>query len=160
MRRTTIALTCICCCLAALAQTRKAGLWELTTTMTYHQSSSPSAPPAPRPHVTNICVTQEELDRYGAIVPRMPGCQVTSVVKKPGGMTGEMVCSGSLSGKATLESAAIEGSDGTRAKGSIHFSGTMGNGASVRPVEWTTSTTSVFKGADCGDIKTSTLPSK
>ena|SRR5208283_3684394 len=164
MRRNRTWIALGCCFLAAAlvcAQTRKPGLWELTTTQTWQQSPFPAgaagAPQTGSTRTTLVCLTQEEIDKYGAIMPHTRGCQVTNVVKKSGGMTGDWVCSGLMSGKGTLESHMI---DSDHAKGKVHFVGSMKAGANTMPVEWTVQSSSVFKGPDCGDVKPVPMPDK
>ena len=61
------------------AQNRKAGLWETSTT----QSGT---------HTSLVCLTQQQIDKYGAPLPQMRGCQITNLVKKANGMTADMIC--------------------------------------------------------------------
>ena len=93
------------------AQARKPGLWELTTTMTWQQSPLPPgmaagsgehSPFSGVPHTTQVCLTQQQIDKYGAIMPTTRGCSLTHVVKKSNSMTADMVCTGMMSGKGTL----------------------------------------------------------
>jgi hypothetical protein len=135
------------------AQSRKPGLWELTSTQTWQQSPFPSGNNVTLgngPRTTKACLTQKQIDKYGAIVPPMRGCEIVNIVKKAHGMTADMVCTGAMNGKATLESTAI---DDEHAKGKMHFIGSMKVGPNSKPVEWTTESSSVFKSADCGDVK-------
>jgi len=144
------AVTCLLgTALGANAQNRKPGLYDLTVTTTT-VSPPPSAPVAAR--TRQVCLTQEMIDKYGAIIPeRMTHlCQLTNVVKKPGGMTADMVCSGHLTGKGTLE---VTWTDSEHATGKLHFSGTMQPGDEPIKVEWSAVTDSVYKGPDCGDLK-------
>ncbi len=142
----------------AWAQSRKAGLWELTTTQTWQQSPFPAgAPGAGTPHTIKVCLTQDQIDKYGAIVPQTRGCQVTNIVKKGQGMTADMVCTGTMSGKGTLESSS---SDGEHAKGKVHFVGSIRAGTNSQPIEWTSESSSVFKSADCGGVKPFGIPAK
>jgi len=144
----------------ASAQGRKPGLWELTTVMTWQQSPFPPGTPASvaalgaagGAHTTQVCLTQEQIDKYGAIVPdsHSGDCKVTNVVKSSNGMTADWLCSGRMSGKGTLESTFY--ADG-RAKGKVHFIGSLQAGPNPLPVEWTAESTSVFKGTDCGAVK-------
>jgi hypothetical protein len=164
MRKTGARIAVSLCLLATSilvwGQTRKAGLWELVTQtrMQYAAGSEAGgAQPASAPHTTQVCLTQEQIEKYGAIVPQIPGCQVIHVVKKPGGMNGEIVCTGRMSGKGVVESSS---EDGVHAKGKIHFSGTIQAGSSTKPMEWTSETAGVFKGADCGEVKPAPLPGK
>lgn len=141
-----------------LAQNRKAGLWELTTTQTWQQSPFPGgAAPGGGTTTTKVCLTQEQIDKYGAIVPQTRGCQITNIVKKGNGMTADMVCTGSMSGKGTLESTST---DGEHAKGKVHFIGSIQAGPNTKPIEWTTASSSVFKSPDCGDVKPVGAPAK
>ncbi len=135
--------------LAARAQQRKPGLYELTVTTT---SLSPNPTTMP-PHVSQVCLTPEMLDKYGAIVPQTRGCQVVNVVKKPSGMTADMVCSGAMSGKGALEATWVDIEHG---KGSVRFSGTMQTRSSTIKIEWNSASSSVYKGPDCGSIKPAT----
>lgn len=143
------------------AQTRKAGLWELTTTMTWQQSPFPGGAPggASGPQTTQVCLTQAMIDKYGAIMPssRNGACQFTEIAMKPGGMTGAMVCTGTMSGKGTLESSSA---DGVHATGSIHFVGSMKTGQNTIPIEWTTKSSATFKSADCGSVKPQPMPAQ
>jgi hypothetical protein len=152
-----------CCVLAAAvaawAQGRKAGLWEITTTTTMQQSPFPpgmnppaTSPLSPGPHVSQVCLTQEMIDKYGAPPPqsRNNDCQFANVQKGDHGMTAEMVCSGRMTGKGTVKS---EWSDAEHATGGVHFVGTVQGRNGAMPLEWTSQSTSVFKSADCGDVK-------
>ena len=148
------------CCLFALAcsaaaQNRKPGLYDLTVTTT---TISPAPPkPTVASRTRQVCLTQEMIDKYDAIVQddlsRL--CQVTNVVKKPGGMTADIVCSRGLTGKGTLE---VTWSDSEHAKGSIHFSGSMQPRDTPIQIEWNAVTESAYKGPDCGDLKPRTPP--
>jgi hypothetical protein len=140
------------------AQTRKAGLWELTTTQTWQQSPFPAgAAPGGGTRTTQVCLTEQQIDKYGAIVPQTRGCQVTNIVKKANGMTADMVCTGTMSGKGTLESFST---DGEHAKGKVHFVGSIQAGPNGKPIEWTIESSSVFKSADCGAVKPVPMPDK
>jgi hypothetical protein len=133
--------------------------------MEFAQSPMPQGMPGKMPGHTNtvqVCVTQEQLDKYNAIVPGQQGpqhnCQVTNVVKTANGMTADMVCTGNMSGKGSMQSS---WSDTEHASGSVHFIGTMQMGQNSRPVEWTSKTNSIFKSSDCGNVKPIvTAPSK
>jgi hypothetical protein len=141
----------------ALGPTRKGGLWEATTQMTWQQSPMPSMAAMPA-RTTQVCVTQEMIDRYGGNIPETRGsCTVSNVVTKPGGMTADMVCTGQMNGKATL---VTTWSDEEHASSTVHFTGEMTMGPNTRPVEWTSKTSSVFKGADCGSVKPVPMPAK
>jgi Protein of unknown function (DUF3617) len=166
MRRTSawISLTfsLIAVIAVAGAQTRKPGLWDLTTTTTWQQSPFPAgAAPAGigGVHTTQVCLTQEQIDRYGAILPESHNnsCQVINLVKKSTGMTADMVCTGRMSGKSSLEAS---WSDSEHATGKVHFVGAMQLGQTSKPIEWTSVSSSIFKGADCGSVKPLPMPDK
>lgn len=157
--RIAVVLCSLVVAVCASAQTRKAGLWELTTMMTWQQSPFPGGMPGGGngPQRTQVCLTQAMIDKYGAIMPstRNGSCQFTNIVMNPGGMTGTMVCTGAMSGKGTMESSSA---DGIHATGSVHFVGTMKAGANPMPVEWTSKSNATFKGADCGSVKPQPMP--
>lgn len=165
MCKNRIFATFACCLFAAgaflWAQARKPGLWEMTATQTWQQSPFPAGAnspfSSPMTHTTQVCLTQEQIDKYGAVVPQTRGCQVTNIVKKADGMTADMECTGAMSGKGTLESHLT---DDNHAKGKVHFIGTMKMGPNAKPVEWTVESSSVFKGADCGTVKPVPAPEK
>ncbi|WP_263366628.1 DUF3617 domain-containing protein [Edaphobacter bradus] len=147
MLRTGLRITSLTLCLIAIAataqaQTRKPGLWEVTTTMTFQQPTGAGG----APRTTQVCVTQEQLDKYGAITPQSAGCHFTNVVKNLTGTTADMVCSGKMDGKGALESSWAD-ADHTTTK--VHFTGTMPLGA----VEWTSTSSYVYKSPDCGSVK-------
>ena len=135
---------------AVHGQSRKPGLWELTTTTTL-SGAQPSAP-----RVSQICLAQAMIDKYGAIVPHMQsGCQVSNVVKKADGMTADMSCTGMMTGTATLEATYT---DAEHATASVHFTGSVESNGSPHQIEWTSHSTSVFKSASCGEIKPYPMP--
>jgi hypothetical protein len=164
MRRTLFRITLSCTLLATAvyvwAQTRKPGLWEMTTTTTWQQSPMPAgmampagakSPFAGGTTTTQVCLTQAQIDKYGAITPQSRGdCQTTNVSIKSNSMTADMVCTGAMSGKGTMQSS---WTDDEHATGKVHFLGSMQMGPNSMPVEWTSNSTSVFKSADCGSVK-------
>ncbi len=143
---------------------RKPGLWEITTTMTWQQSPFPAGmqmPPAAAaafggaPHTTQYCLTQAMIDKYGAPMPPSRGeCAIANVSKTASSMTADMVCTGHMNGKASIES---HWSNGT-ATGKVHFVGSMQMGPNPTPVEWTAESTSVYKGSDCGSVQPPPMP--
>jgi hypothetical protein len=132
--------------LTASAQQRKPGLYDLTITTTTIQPAQSVFPPRTRP----ACLTQEMIDKYGAIVPEnlTRTCQFINVAKKPDGMTADMVCTGGITGKGSLQ---VTWTDSEHSKGTLHFSGEMPLGQPPIKIEWSAVTTSVYKGPDCGD---------
>ena len=153
----TIGVCLVTLTVFAMSPTRKAGLWEATSQMTWQQSPVAGMPAMPA-RTTQVCVTQEMIDKYGGNIPETRGsCQVSNVSIKPGGMTADMVCTGQMNGKATL---ATTWTDEEHASSTVHFTGEMSMGPNTKPVEWTSKSTSVFKGADCGSVKPVTVPAK
>jgi Protein of unknown function (DUF3617) len=146
---------------------RKPGLWDITTTTTWQQTPFPAGMQMPpqaaaafggAPHTTPYCLTQAMIDRYGAALPQSRGnCQVANLQKTSNSMSADWICTGAMSGKGSIES--HWGEDGT-AKGKIHFVGSMQMGANPTPIEWTSESTSVYKGADCGNVKPPPMPSE
>jgi hypothetical protein len=138
---------------AATAQDRKTGLYEVTL-VTTTVSPTPQTHP---PRTWQACLTQAMIDKYGAIVPDYLTnmCQLVNVVKKSGGMTADMVCSGYIAGKGTLE---VNWSDSEHSKGNLHFSGTIHPGQSDIKIEWSAATSSVYKGPDCSSLNPPATP--
>jgi hypothetical protein len=139
--------------LMAWAQARKPGLWEVTATMTWQQSPFPGGmgPMGGGPHTSQICVTQEQIDKYGTVPPHAQrNCQISNVVKKADGMTAQMVCSAPFNGKGDIEASWTDDSHSTA---KVHFVGAMQMGQDSKPIEWTVDSSSVYKGPDCGSVK-------
>jgi hypothetical protein len=171
MRKTRISIT-IGCCLVAVAvlawaqSTRKPGLWEMTTTMTWQQSPMPpgmqpppGSPFAGGPRTTQVCLTQAMINKYGAPMPQSHNgdCQIANVVLKATSMTADWICSGRMAGNGTLESSwAIP----DHAIGKVHFVGTMQAGPNAMPIEYTINSSSVYKGPDCGSVQPPPMPNK
>jgi hypothetical protein len=163
MRKTLVWITLSCClfavAVAAGAQSlRKPGLYQTTSNMVWLQSPMPAgmSMPGMGPQTSQICLTQAWIDKYGAPVPTSKGdCQITNVVLRPTGMTADMVCTGKMPGKATVESS---WPDGVTATGKVHFLGSMQMGPNSKPIEWTIDSTSTYKGPDCGSVKPMALP--
>ena len=108
--------------------------------------------------MSQVCITQAMIDRYGAPVPpSRSGCQLTDVVKSSDSMTGDWVCTGMMNGKGSIESHWI-GDGHSTAK--VHFVGSMQMGPNPAPVEWTTESSSEYKGADCGSVQPMAMPEK
>jgi hypothetical protein len=168
MRKTRVWITLGCCLFAVTALAwaqggQKPGLSEITSTMTWQKSPMPAMPagvtmPAgmkmpfgPTTTTTQVCLTQAQIDKYGAPVAQSnKDCQITNIVKGATSMTADMVCSGKMNGKGELEASWPSGS---ASKGKMHFNGAMQSGKDSIPVEWTVEYTSVYKGPDCGSVK-------
>jgi hypothetical protein len=167
MRPSRICLSLSCCFFAltvlATGQSRKPGLWETTTVQTWQQSPLPPGMAAPAnspfaggPHTSRVCITQAQIDRDEAFLPQSRrGCQATNIVKRGNGMSADWVCTGAMSGKGTVESTWYE--DG-HSKSKVHFVGNFQTGANPAPVEFTSESTSIYKGPDCGNVKPFSMP--
>jgi Protein of unknown function (DUF3617) len=151
-------------CLAAsalllMAQAdRKPGLYEMTSSMTWQQSPMPMGMQAPAgspfgggPHTSQVCVTQQMIDRYGGPLPQSRGeCQLKNMNKTATGTTGDYVCTGHMNGTGKFESNwTATGQSHTK----IHFAGTMQMGQRSAPIEYTIDSSSSYKGADCGSVR-------
>jgi Protein of unknown function (DUF3617) len=144
---------------------RKPGLWEITTIMTWQQSPFPPGMQLPpqaaaafggAPITAQYCLTQQMIDRFGAPMPQnRAGCQISNVQKTPNSVSADWVCNGNMVGKGSIES---HWSDNGTATGKVHFVGTMQMGPNPTPVEWTSQSTSVYKGPDCGSVQPPPLP--
>jgi hypothetical protein len=157
----------LCGVLVAAQEGRKPGLWEITTTMTWQQSPFPPGMQMPpqaaaalggAPHTIQYCLTQQMIDKYGVPMPQQTSrqsCQVANLQKTANSMTADWVCTGMMSGKGSMES---HWSDNGTATGKMHFVGTMQVGQNPTPVEWTTQSTSVYKGPDCGSVQPPPVP--
>jgi hypothetical protein len=168
MRKTRVWITMSCCLIAlavfAWAQVnRKPGLWEMTSTTTWQQSPMPAGMQAPPgsmfgggPQTTQICLTQAQIDKYGAPVPQSRGCQISNVALNSNSMSADWICSGRMVGKGSLES---KWTDPEHAKGRVHFVGNMQMGQNSRPIEFTVESSSVYKGPDCGSVQPMGTPS-
>jgi hypothetical protein len=170
MRKIRVWILLGCCLFAVVAvawaqSLKKPGLWEMTSNMTWQHSPMPpgmnmpagmKSPFSGATTTTQVCLTQQMIDKYGAPMPQTRGdCQTVNVVLKSNSMTADLVCSGRTNGKGTLESSWTD-SEHTRAK--VHFTGTMQMGPNTMPIEWTSESTSAFKGPDCGNVKPMPIP--
>lgn len=171
MRKTRLWITIGCCFFAvalfAWAQsTRKPGLWEMTSSMTWQQSPLPpgvtlpagmKSPFSGSTNTMQVCVTQAMIDKYGTAMPKSQNdCKIENVVLNANSMSADMVCSGRMNGKGSMESS---WSDNDHTKGKMHFLGAMQGGPNSMPVEWTVEFTSVYQGPDCGSVKPLPMPS-
>jgi hypothetical protein len=172
MRKFPIWITMGCCLVAvsvrASAQAgRKAGLWEMTSNMTWQKSPMPagmSMPPGANSpfgggaKTSQVCLTQAMIDKYGAPVPQSRGgCTTANIQLKPNGMTADWICTGMMAGTGTLVGT---WTDPDHSTSTVHFVGSMQMGPNSVPVEYTISATSAYKGADCGSVKPLEMPVK
>jgi hypothetical protein len=135
------------------AQSRRAGLWEITTSMTFQQSPFPSGMnPMGGPHTTQICVTQAQVDKYNGLPPQNQrgSCQLADMAKTIDGFKATIICTGNMDTKGTVEAHYTDDGHG---KSTMHMVGTMHMGPNAAPVEMTSVSESTYKGADCGSVK-------
>jgi hypothetical protein len=162
--------------IAGAQAVKKPGLWEITSNMTWIQSPfgeipiahGPESPgmSAPVPatdtspfgkgtHKSQVCLTQEMIDKYGMPLPQSRDCHLENIVRTADSVTADWVCTGRMQGRGTIQSTQTE--EG-HAKGKMHFAGTMQLTSGPRPVEFVLDSTSEYKGADCGEVKPLPLP--
>jgi Protein of unknown function (DUF3617) len=144
-------------CVVALAaqakgQSRKPGLWEVTSQMS--MTGGPAGMPQMPPQTTQVCVTQAMIDKYGGPYsnPQRGNCQVTDVALTTTGMTAKLTCSGQMSMNGTVQTTFV---DASTTKTTIQMTMTMG----PNTMNMTTQSTATFKGSDCGSVKPLTMPS-
>ncbi|MGD0346320.1 MAG: DUF3617 domain-containing protein [Terracidiphilus sp.] len=176
MRKLQIGAT-LCCCFIALVvnaqgQTKqKPGLWEVTVQMSMAGAPQmPQLPPGTQlppgmqmpaspfaPHTSQVCVTQAQADKYGGPPTNPPGgnCQMSNIATTPAGMTATMTCTGRMNATGTVQTTFV---DANTVKTMMHMTGTMQMGSNTRPMDMTMQSTSVYKGADCGNVKPVTMP--
>lgn len=141
--------------LLAWAQSPKAGLYEVTSKMTWQQSPFPAGMQAPPgsggPHSAQVCVTQAQIEKYNGPKPEAHGgCQVGNIQKHESGMTAEITCGAPMTGKGTVQTRWI---DSGHSKSKVHFTGSMQMGPDSKTIEWTVESESTYKGSNCGTVK-------
>ena len=172
----------LCCCVFAVAvfawaqAGRRPGLYEVTSTMSMGGAGAPQMPQMPQlppgvqlppgmqmpqspyaPHTMQVCVTQAMIDKYGgpSPAPHHGQCQVTDISMKSNGMTAKIICTGQMSGTGTVETT---WTDANSSQTKMHMTGTMQMNSGSTPIDMTVQSSSVYKGADCGDVKPMTMP--
>ena len=166
MHSPRLCLTLICLFLfVALARGQNAqpGLYENTSEVSWQQSPFPPGMTMPSgtplgegKHTTQVCVTQEQIDRYGPLIPERwgQGCHLTNIVKTASGMHAELLCSGEVEGRGAFEAAWGHEAGGS---GKLHFVGQMVTREFSAPLEFTSKLVSVYKGRNCGSVKPSAV---
>jgi len=144
-------------CVVALAaqaqgQSRKPGLWEVTSSMS--MSGMPQMPQMGS-HTTQVCVTQAMIDKYGGPTsnPGRGNCQMTNVQLTATGMTANMSCSGQMNMTGTVQTTFV---DANTTKTTVTMAMTTGNGQTMN---MTTQATATYKGSDCGSVQPMAMPS-
>jgi hypothetical protein len=169
MLKKEVCISLTCCFfalgLAAQAQTRKAGLWEVTANTRMQKPGSQvgmfsqtDSGAATMSNTTPLasCYTQEMIDNYGILFPpSLRDCQLSNTVKKPSSINADLTCSGRSNGKGSTETV---WSDPDHATSVIHFVVKQKQGPNTISMGWTQEATAVFKSSDCGDVKPRTVP--
>ena len=143
------------CCLFALAASargqRKAGLWEVTSSMS--MSGMPNMPQMGS-RTQQVCVTQAMIDKYGGPYsnPQNAQCQVTDVSLSTTGMSAKLSCTGRMTMSGTVQATFV---DANTTKTIVQMNMTMGNG---QQMDMTMQSTATFKGADCGSVQPLAMP--
>lgn len=178
MSKTRVWIT-VCSCVLAVAALawaqagRKPGLYEITSQMSMGGAGAPQMPQMPpgvklppgmqmpqspyAPHTMQVCVTQAMIDKYGgpSPAPQRGQCQVTDISMKSNGMTAKIICTGQMNATGTVETT---WTDANSSQTKMHMTGTMQMGSNSQPIDMTTQSTSVYKGADCGSVKPIEMP--
>jgi hypothetical protein len=155
MSKTGIWLVLGLCIVALAAQAegqRKAGLWEVTSSMT--MSGMPGMP-GMGSHTQQVCVTQAMIDKYGGpyTSPQNAQCKLTNVSVTANGMTANLVCSGATNMTGTVQTTFVDANT-TKTTMQLNMA-QLPNGQSMT---MTTNMTSVYKGPDCGSVKPMAMP--
>jgi hypothetical protein len=143
-------------CVVALAaqaqgQSRKPGLWEVTSSMSMSGMPQMSQMGS---HTMQVCVTQAMIDKYGGPTsnPQTGNCQMTNVALTAAGMTAKMSCSGQMNMTGTIQTTFV---DANTTKTTVTMTMASGNGQTMN---MTTQATATYKGADCGSVKPMAVP--
>jgi hypothetical protein len=144
------------CCIIALAaqakgQSRKPGLWEVTSQMS--MSGGPQNMPQMPPRTSQVCVTQAMVDKYGGPYSNPPNsqCQMTNVSVTPTGMSANLSCTGRATMTGTVQMTFV---DAGTTKTTVQMSMMMGSNA----MNMTMVSTATYKGPDCGSVQPLPMP--
>jgi hypothetical protein len=147
----TLGLCVIAFAAQAKSQKGKAGLWEITSSMS--MSGMPNMP-SMGSHTMQVCVTQAMVDKYGGPYsnPQNGQCQTSNVVVTATGMTANVTCTGRTNMTGTVQTTFV---DANTTKTTMQMSMSTPNGQSMT---MTTQSTSTYKGPDCGSVKPLAMP--
>jgi uncharacterized protein DUF3617 len=172
MPKAHVCFTLMFCLLAGFhlsqAQSRKPGLWEMTSKTTILQpgnraatttdSASSTQAQAPAPLGLPVCLTQAQIDKYGVILPpSLRDCEISNVVQKPDSFSADMMCKGAYNGKGSIEST---WTDDDHASGKIRFVAKSRDSSEPMSIAWTQESSAVFKSPDCGSVKPRPMPTQ
>lgn len=135
----------------AQGQSRKPGLWEVTSSMS--MAGMPQMAQMGS-HTAQVCVTQAMIDKYGGPTsnPGRGNCQMTNVQLTATGMSANMSCSGQMSMTGTVQTTFV---DANTTKTTMTMSMASGNGQTMN---MTTQATATYKGPDCGSVQPIAMP--
>jgi hypothetical protein len=147
------------------AQSRKAGLWEVSSTTTFQRSENPAdkssteAQPPSQSAPMAVCFTQSMIDTYGVVLPpSLRDCELSHVVQQPNRFSADLTCKGSYNGTGSLETT---WSDPDHAAGKIRFvAKTRSSGSAPLMLRWSQDSSAVFKSSDCGTVQPRRIPAK
>ena len=172
MPKAHICLTLTFCLLAGFhlsrAQSRKAGLWEMTSKTTILQpgnrvgttinNGSGTQAQASETEPLPVCLTQAQIDQFGVILPpSLRDCQLSNVAQKPDSFSADMMCMGTYNGKGSIQST---WTDDDHASGKIRFVAKSRDSSTPMSITWTQESTAVFKSPDCGSVKPRAMPTQ
>ncbi|HEY1984708.1 MAG TPA: DUF3617 family protein [Terracidiphilus sp.] len=147
------------------AQTRKPGLWEVTSNTKIQQpgdapgnfnASSSAAQSSAEPNGFPQCYTRELIDTYGIVLPpSLRDCTLSNIVKNDTTFNADMTCKGTYNGRGTIEST---WSDENHVTGKVRFVAKTKDSTNALAMHWTQDVSAVFKSADCGNIRPRRIP--
>jgi hypothetical protein len=155
MNKTQFWLILGCCIIAfaaqAQSQSRKPGLWEVTSQMS--MSGGPANMPQMPPRTSQVCVTQAMIDKYGGPYSNPPQsqCQITNMSVTATGMSADLTCSGRGSMSGTVKTTFV---DSNTTKTTVQMTMTMGSNT----MNMTMESTAMYKGPDCGSVQPLAMP--
>jgi hypothetical protein len=169
MQKHTVWIALTLCVLApgvsSAQQSRKAGLWIISTTTRIQQAGEspanfsaghPGAPPEPGGLPT--CLSQDVVDKFGVILPpSLRDCELSNVVQGADNFHADMTCKGSYNGVGSIEST---WTDADHVAGKVRFVSRAGEAGKGRQMTWSQESTAVFKSSDCGAVKPRKIPVK
>jgi Protein of unknown function (DUF3617) len=155
VKRMSVSLMLALCVVAlasqAQAQSRKPGLWQVTSSMS--MSGMPQMPQMGS-QTTQVCVTQAMIDKFGGPTtnPGRGNCQMTNVQLSATGMSASMSCSGQMNMTGTVQTTFV---DANTTKTTVNMAMKAGNGQNMN---MTMQATATYKGADCGSVQPMAMP--
>jgi hypothetical protein len=170
MQKHTLWIALTLCVLApgvsSAQESRKAGLWIISTTTRIQQpgespanfSAGHPAGSSPEPAGLPTCLSQEVVDKFGVILPpSLRDCELSNVVQGADSFRADMICKGSYNGVGSIETT---WTDANHVAGKVRFVSRAGEAGNGRQMTWVQESTAVFKSSDCGDVKPRKIPAK